>query len=256
MRKVILTTGCDPSEPWTRVHALTFPRFRKYAERHGYDFVSAWYNGDNYQVDAARFPEFYSPDQFTEGARNYEVRKDFIRWSMNRRWLAPNWIRYAAIIQLLETYDVVMYLDGDVVIGDFETDAIAGVPEEKWLVAPLNGPSPDNAGPGGPLFIVKSCAEAKAFWTRVWQGRKWISHEWWTDGVDFMDALGYSIEPPIHKVRDTEYDRAFQILPSDWMVWFGANPGARGHFYHPGGGGGRADAKVGEIKRLIAEYGI
>ena len=50
-------------------------------------------------MDAARFPEFYSPDQFTEGARNYEVRKDFIRWSMNRRWLAPNWIRYAAIIQ-------------------------------------------------------------------------------------------------------------------------------------------------------------
>jgi hypothetical protein len=253
MRKVIVTTGCAPVEPWAALYDLTFPRFREYAHLHGYDFKPIWYS----DIDNAVFPEFNNPLPFTTGAANYEVRKDFINWKMDRSKLAPNWLRYAGIMQMLDDeYDVVLYVDGDLVIGDYRDDVIAGVSDDKWLITPLNGPSHDNAGPGGPLFAIRACSASREFWRRVWFGKKWISHQWWTDGVDFMDLLGYTINPPIHKERSTEYDPFVHILPSEWVVWFEANPGARGKFYHPGGGSGRAEEKVGEIKRLIAEYGL
>jgi hypothetical protein len=254
VRKVIITTSADPREPWGAVHALTFPRFRKYAELHGYDFKPIWYD----DIDHAVFPEFRNPQPFVEGAVNFDVRADFIRWKMDRNLLAPNWLRYAAILQLIDygEYDVVVYVDGDLVVGDFETDFMTEIPSDKWLIAPINGPDPNNAGPGGPLLATRACAESREFWRKVWFAKKWIMHPWWTDGVDFMDMLGYTINPPIHKERATEYDASWFVLPSEWVVWFGANPNTRGKFYHPGGGSGRAEEKVGEIERMIREKGI
>jgi hypothetical protein len=254
MRKCIITTGCDPSEPWVALHELTFPRFKKYAERYGYDFKPIWYQNINHDV----FREFYNPGTFVEGAVNYEARQDFIRWRMNRNVLAPNWLRYAAIIQMLDgEYDEVVYVDGDLVIADFENDFMAGVPEEKWLACPLNGPSPDNAGPGGPLLVTRSCAASLEFWRRVWFSKRWITHQWWTDGVDFMDLLGYTVEPPIHKHRATEYDGAIHYFPFDMVNWFDESVSIRAKFYHPtGGGSGNPARKIGQIERLVRNLNI
>jgi hypothetical protein len=249
MRKCIITTGCDPREPWTAVHALTFPRFKKYGELHGYDFKPIWYQDIHHDV----FKEFYNPGPFVDGAVNYGVRQDFIRWKMNRNVLAPNWLRYAAIMQMLDGYyDLVVYFDGDLVVGDFSTDFMAEVPADKWLACPLNGPSPDNAGPGGPLLATRSCPASLDFWRRVWFARKWITHEWWTDGVDFMDLLGFTITPPIHKERVSEYDPFVHYFPMGMVDWFDTafNPGAK--FYHPtGGGSGAPERKVGQIENMI-----
>jgi hypothetical protein len=250
MRKCIITTGCDPSEPWTAVHALTFPRFRRYSEAHGYDFKPIWY-GD---IDPNVFPEFRAPETFIAGAVNYEVRKDFIRWRMDRILLAPNWLRYAAIIQMLDgEYDVVVYMDSDLVIEDFSVDLLDEVPADRWLACPLNGPSSDNAGPGGPLVATRSCSESRAFWKSVWFGRKWIEHPWWTDGVDFMDLLGFTVSPPIRKERATEYDSIVHYLPFGTVHWFKEPDSTRARFYHPtGSGSGAPERKVEQISRLLA----
>ena len=140
MRKIIITTGCDPREPWKAVLDLTVPRMEKYAAMHGYDFKALWYH----DVET-RFAEFHNPEPYVHGAAAYEVRKDFINWSVDRGMLAPNWIRYAAVLMLLEEYDVIVYMDGDLVIANFEKDVIVDMPPEKWLGASICGPSPDNA---------------------------------------------------------------------------------------------------------------
>ena len=248
MKKVLITTGCDPREPWQAVNDLTFPRMAKYAGLHGYDFKALWYHDVELQ-----FPEFHKPLSFTAGAVNYEVRKDFINWSVDRGMLAPNWIRYAAVIKLFAEYDVIVYMDSDLVIADYSKDVIEDMPADKWLGASICGPSPDNAGPGGPLFITRRCGEAYGFWIRVWEGKKWITHPTWTDGVDFMDLLGYTIMPPVHRERATEYDAAFYQLPPDWIAW-GAHPEQVARFYHiSAGASGDAVGKLPNIQRIIAE---
>lgn len=252
MRKIIITTGCIPGEPWQQVLDLSVPRFRRYADRHGYEFSAVWYGGLNVRFDHV----FHHPEAFIEGVVNYEARKDFILWNRDRTVLAPNWLRYAWTIQLMETYDLVVYLDGDVVVGDFETDVASAFPDGKWMATPVNGPSPDNAGPGGPLYAVRSCEEARAFWWKLWLGQAWKRHSLWTDGVDLFDLLGYTLSEPVRKVRETEYDPFVEILPSDWMVWYNQNPMARGHFYHIGGGNANPSGKAETMRRLIVEKGL
>lgn len=250
MKKLLLTTACDPKEPWAEVLAQTHPRMLRYAARHGYDFLAAWY------PDVADYPAFAYPDTFVAGAVNYDLRADFIRWKLNRAWLAPNWIRYAATLKALSTYDAVVYLDGDVLIAYFDRDVLDEVPADKWLAASICGPSPDNAGPGGPMFATRSCLESVAFWAQVWIGRKWIAHPWWTDGVDFMDLLGYSIMPPVHKERETEYDASFHRIPDGWIGW-GAEPARGARFLHVSeGDSGNAGGKLANIQRIIAERGL
>ena len=230
MKKVLLTTGCDAAEPWVDLLGLTHPPMRAYAARHGYTFLSAWYE---HVIDRAE--EFWHPEGFVDGAVNYDVRADFIRWQGDRSRLAPNWIRYAVAEQLLRRgVDLVVYLDGDVVVVDPSEDVADAIPTDSWLAAPINGPSPDNAGPGGPMWVVRRCPEALEFMQKNWEGRAWVSHPAWTDGVDFMALLGYSVWPTVHKIGPSPYDAGFHALDRSWMAWY---PNM-GRFVHAAGGGG------------------
>lgn len=249
MKKIIMTTGCAPGEEWQPVLDISVPRFKKYAALHGYDFQAIWYT----DICHDRFPEFHDPGLFDSGAVNYGVRQNFIRWKLDRSMLAPNWLRYAAVIQLLGEYDLVLYFDSDVVIADFSKDVLADMKEHEWLAAPIVGPSPDNAGPGGPVWASRSRLASKAFWLNVWKGQLWKSHPLWTDGVDFMDMLGYTITPPVHKVRATEYDQFFYEIPRGTVAWYPA----RGPFIHAAGGAGSGDVawKIPVMRQIAEEVG-
>ncbi len=244
MTKVLLTTGCDPAEPWAEVLALTHPRMRNYATRHGYDFVPAWYR---HVIDRAE--EFMHPDAFVEDAINYDLRADFIRWRMDRSRLAPNWIRYAVAEQMLrQGIDLVVYVDGDVVVLDPSDDIADAIPSDRWLASPISGPSRDNAGPGGPLWAVRRCPEALAFLESNWAGGIWKSHPAWTDGVDFMAMLGYSVWPTVRKVGPSPYDAGFCELGHRWMGWY---PDMGGRFLHIGGGNANPAGKADLIRRIV-----
>jgi hypothetical protein len=246
VKKIIITTGAGSGESdWEELLSLTSPRMEAYADRHGYDFKEFWYTDLNDEWQNV----FRNPDRFVSGAVNYEVRKDFIRWRGDRALLAPSWLRYAAVIQLMDTYDVVVYLDGDVVVCDFSEDFLSTIPEDKWLGSPISGPSADNAGPGGPMIITRS--QAKEFWRRVWDGRLWISNPLWTDGVDMMAELGYTTTAPVHKIIATAYDLLFYEVPRGWLAW---HP-ERGRMVHAAGGSGNVAVKMQIIRQIIREAG-
>jgi hypothetical protein len=245
VRKIIFTTGCASGEDWERVLELTTPRFRAYASIHGYEFRTVWY-GD---IDPVCWPEFDDPVRFSAGAVNVDSRRDFIFWKGNRAKLAPNWLRYAKTLDFLVEYDLVMYLDADVVIRDMARDIAHDVPEHCWLAAPINGPSPDNAGPGGPLYIARR--GSREFWKRVWLGQAWKGHPSWTDGVDFMQLLGYTITEPVHKQFPSEYDSRFHEVGKEWLSWWPL----KARFVHVagGGGGGNVGWKLPLIQTAVLE---
>jgi hypothetical protein len=252
LRKIIITTGCGPEEKeWQEVCDISVPRFKRYAREQGYDFKAVWYD----DINRERFPEFWNAKQFIGNADLQPWRKDWILWKGNRSMLSPNWIRYAACMQLLREYDLVVYFDVDTVIADFDSDVAEGFPYSKWLAGPVNGPDPMSAGPGGALWMTRSCSESKEFWQLFWEGKRWTHHPLWTDGIDFMSMLGYSTIPPIRKVRHTRYDRAWYTIPAEWNVYFREHPEQVGKCYHVAGGLAPLD-KVTAMQSLIERLEI
>ena len=233
MKKLIFTTGCGPEEnEWRNVLNISEPRFQKYADYNGYDFKTIWYE----DIDRKRFPEFWDASLFTRGAAEQPNRRDWIRWIGDRSMLAPNWLRYAAVQQFMSDYSLIVYFDVDCVIDVKAPDIAESFPYDKWLAGVVNGPNADDAAPGGAVWLTRTCSESKEFWLRVWEGKKWISHPLWTDGVDFVNLLGYTTMPPIYKVRHTEYDHAWHTIPSEWSVYFHEHPDLNGYCYHVAGG--------------------
>jgi len=244
MKKIIMTTGVGPKEElWQKVLDISGPRFQRYADRHGYDFKAVWYD----DISRQRFPEFWNAERFIGKATEQPHRRDWIRWTGDRRMLAPNWLRYAAVQQLMNEYALIVYFDVDCIIADFETDIAEGFPYDKWIAGPINGPNPDDGAPGGAVWLTRTCEQSKQFWRRVWEGKRWTYHPLWTDGVDFVHLLGYTTMPPIRKVRRTEYDHAWHTISSEWSVYFREHPDIVGKCYHVAGG---LDPN---LKRIIME---
>jgi hypothetical protein len=246
MKRIIVTNGCHPDEPWKAVCDISHPRFKQYADRHGYDFMPMWYDG---LKGDPRFVDFWNPAHFAAGAIEYARRRGFIHWVRDESLLAPNWLRYAWTLKLLDTYDLVVYVDSDIAIVDPSSDIAEGFPDDKWLAGPVVQ-NENGGGPGGAVYMTRGGPEARAFWQKMWEGQLWKLHPMWTDGVDFMAALGYSVMPPVRKVQESPYDVAFWRMPDAWATyWTGEMvPGVKA--YHIAGGnwnpGGKA-ATLGEI---------
>jgi len=252
MRKVLITTGAGQHEnEWAQVLDISGPRFKKYAEAHGYDYREIWYD----DINAVRFPEFWNPSSFIGKADLQPWRRDWILWKQNRTMLAPNWLRYAACMQLLGEYGLVLYFDVDTVIADFEHDIADEFPYDMWLAGPVNGPDPTSAGPGGALWMTRACEDSRRFWDAFWHGKLWTHHPLWTDGIDFMAMLGYTTIPQIRKKKRTQYDKGWHTIDPSWNVYPREHPEQRGKCYHIAGGLAPQE-KVAAMLRLIKEKGI
>ena len=246
---MLFTTGACGEPDWEAVLSLTAPRMQDYADAHGYEFKQLWYD----DLKPEWLTLFHDPEPFLGGAINQEVRAPFLRWKSDPHFLAPCWLRYAYILQLLdEGYDVIAYLDADVAVLDKSEDFLSLIPSTRWLATPISGPSTDNAGPGGAMMVTRNTDMSRLFWRLVWQGQLWKSHPEWTDGVDFMAMLGYTITAPVHKILTTAYDPFFCEIRNDWFTWY---PGKARMIHAAGeGGSGNTAWKIGVLHQIIAEY--
>jgi len=250
MKKIIITTRCLPDEPWAEVLAISEPRFSEYAERHGYDFSPVWYGGLNVRFNHV----FHHPEAFIEGVINYDLRKDFILWNRDRTMLAPNWLRYAWTIQLLETYDLVVYADADLLLVDLRDDIAEGFPGDRWIANSV--PQNENGGgPSGCLYMTRKCPESISFWWKVWLGQLWKVHPMWTDGVDYMDLLGYSVLPPVRKVRSSEYDKVWWNFGECWATYWKEEKIEGVKAYHIAGGNGNPSGKAAKMREILKVCG-
>ena len=215
MRKTLITCKADRSEPaWYELWQLSRERMMIYAERHGYEFNEFWYND-------------FNPDKYPG---LYHGRLPV--WPANPAMSSPCWLKIPAISEMIEQYDLIVYLDNDCVILDYSKDIADELPADKWL-AMADVKTQEGCGPNIGVVVTRgndlSFApdfvpdEAYLFWQDAWASNAWKTAKW-TDNGQVMHLLGYSTQPPLRKLRDTVYTPGYHILGEEWNG-YGAGPG-------------------------------
>lgn len=200
MRKILITCRADSREPeWYALWQLARGTFVKYAEEHGYEYRDFWYN------------------DFSEAEWPGVIRGRLPVWAVDPSMTQPCWLKIPAIAKCLEEYDQVVYLDNDCVILRGDRDIGDDLPEGKWL-GMAEGTTGEGTGPNVGVVVTRSCPESKKFWREAWDREEWRSAKW-TDQGNVFACLGFNHNPPISKLRATEYDAGYHVLGSEWNDW-------------------------------------
>ena len=140
------------SGPHAALLALSEPTFRAYAERHGYELRTST-----------------EPDP--------------------RR--PPAWAKVPRLRELLETFELVLWIDADAVIVDDREDVAAELGPERQL-AVVQHRHHNQLVPNTGVMLLRAGTFSRALLYRMWNATSLIDHPWW-DNAAFVDALGYRL---------------------------------------------------------------
>ena len=171
--KVLATIGFGPMEP---VLDQAFPTFVDFAERHGYDVVRRSTNED----------------------------------ALGR---PPSWGKVRLMRRLLDTYDIVLWVDADAIILDGSSDPadLLGPDDYQGLVL-LHQLGQEFPTCG--VWLLRSTDKAKAFLDAIWEKDEFTHDRYWEQAAA-LDLLGYSIHPA-HRIRASAWMDGTRLLDEEW----------------------------------------
>jgi hypothetical protein len=124
----------------------------------------------------------------------------------------PQWSKVALLRRLVDDYDLVLWLDADLMILD-GSDNIADLLRPDSYQALVMGALGPNTG----VWLLRGSDRARRFLDAAWNAD--LSNDginWW-DNSAVLNLLGYDIScwPPSFK-RATEWSEGTQALPEEW----------------------------------------
>lgn len=204
LSRVIVTAAEGPHAPMLE---LALPTFEHYAERFGYEI------------------EVGAGDEAVEAGR------------------PGPWRKIPLIRQALERYDLVLWLDTDVMILDDSRDIADELESGDYqgLVEQVSG---DGRIPNTGVWLLRAGDRAQSFLRATWDEVELIDHMW-TDQAAAVTVLGYDLAPwlpdaslarPCERRRESPYFPGTRLLPGEWNSLFFWMPVARPRFNHHAGG--------------------
>lgn len=183
------------SGPMRRVLRATLPTFRELARRHGYELVV----GDG---DAAG-------------------RK-------------PQWAKILLLQRLVERFELVLWLDADAIVLDATEDPADVLPARAFQglvrhISTRTGRELPNTG----VWLLRGGSRSAAFLAQVWDAHAHITHPIWQDNAAVLLLLGYSVQPPGWRVRESVWMEGTFWLPEEWnrVTWQGPRTPVRIRHY-------------------------
>jgi glycosyl transferase family (putative galactosyltransferase) len=132
--------------------ALSEPTFRAYARDHGYELVTST------EADVGR---------------------------------PPAWAKVALLRELIEAFDLVLWIDADAVIVDGRADIARELEPDRHL-ALVRHRHLDQLVPNTGVMLVRSGEPSRALLERVWSNTRYVDHPWWENAA-LLDVLGYRL---------------------------------------------------------------
>ena len=182
--------------PAAKLFAEAWPELSAYADRHGYDVVIGG------AFEAAGRP--------------------------------PAWGKVQILLRLLDTFDLVVWLDADTLIINRGVDIATVLPGDAWQgfsVVPCNGDEGDSPCMG--VWALRRSDDARRFLQAVWEQEDLIRHPWWEQAA-VMRLTGWTLDLPLRKTRDSEWDSGTYDLGPEWdrmtMYPDGWSPGYVRHY--------------------------
>jgi hypothetical protein len=141
--------------PQARLLALSAISFRPYSARHGYEL---------------------------------HMRTE----PLDRRRPAP-WSKILLLRQLVERYDVVVWLDADLVIVDGRVDLASEIEPGRFLYL-VEHETNEGRMPNSGVMLLRGGADAARMLDEVWAQEDLVEHRWWENAA-ICRVLGYELDP-------------------------------------------------------------
>lgn len=173
------------------------PGFQRFCKRHGYDY------------------------------------KEHFPYAVRRSLRPPAWGKVVLLIELLMSYDLVMWLDCDTLILDSTKDCADLVPD--WAVQAITKHIyNDMVVPSTGLWIVKP--DALPYLEKIWGMEEFIDHIWWEQAA-LHNLLGYTqheqyLNPFPVRTKETALHRYTYFLSEEWNSIDFRNYGSSARIMH------------------------
>lgn len=105
------------------------------------------------------------------------------------------WSKVPICRGLLDDYDVVLWLDSDLVVVDPSRDVAADVPQDRVLGL-VEHRTAEGSMPNSGVMVLRSGDGARAFLDDVWAQEDLVDHKWWENAA-ICRLLGYELEPVV-----------------------------------------------------------
>jgi hypothetical protein len=125
----------------------------------------------------------------------------------------PAWSKVALIRRLLDSNDVVLWLDADIVVVRSDRDIADELPDDRFM-AMVEHNVGGKANPNTGVMVIRSGEEAKRFFAEVWESTRYLEHRWWEQAA-VMHLLGYDPDTG-ERVRDSAWQDRIHWLGKEW----------------------------------------
>ena len=128
-----------------------------------------------------------------------------------------SWSKVKLIQELMPSYDFVFWVDADAIIVDLERDLLAEVGDDAdaWFARHPQAHDEDAAVLNAGVFLVRSSPFAEDLLQAMWDAEQFVDHNWWENAA-LLDLLGYSLDAPYAKVRDSDWESRIGLLDLAW----------------------------------------
>ena len=125
----------------------------------------------------------------------------------------PAWSKVALIQRLLESNEIVLWLDADIVVVRSDHDIADELPDDRFM-AMVEHTVGGKANPNTGVMVIRSGEEAKRFFAAVWESTQYLDHRWWEQAA-VMHLLGYDPDTG-ERVRESEWHDRIHWLGKEW----------------------------------------
>ncbi len=131
-----------------------------------------------------------------------------------------SWGKIPLLRELVGSYDVVVWLDSDIIIRDASVDLPVLPP--RALLGMVEHTSPPEFGRvlNGGMLVLRGCPETVELLDEVWAQTQYARHRWWEQAA-VMHLMGYPPDPlPVTPTGSTRWRERLALLPPEWNVLY------------------------------------
>src|SRR5579885_478075 len=151
---------------------------------------------------------------FADYARRHDY--DLVVGNFDSHGRPPAWGRIPLLRRLLDSYDIVVWVDVDVVILDPRLDIADELPENAFQALVVAKRQSDQIPLAG-VWVMRADARSRSFLDALWAQEDLVHHRL-CEQAAAMRLLGWTTELPFRKERATDWDAGTAELSEEWNM--------------------------------------
>jgi hypothetical protein len=115
----------------------------------------------------------------------------------------PPWSKIVALERLQDRYDLLLWLDADLMIVDGRVD-LAGEADPDHFLYLVEHETKDGRMPNSGVMLLRTGDECREFLAEVWAQEDLVDHRWWENAAI------------VRLLEDERWSRRTKLLPGSW----------------------------------------